>query len=82
MLIAASSECARLAIQTSSARKGKLQPARSPLLDDVRAKLERAQAEDGKNLFSSGEATMRMASPNRTNFLWSMQFALRPQDSR
>jgi hypothetical protein len=53
-----------------------------PLLEDVRAKVERAQAQDGKDLFSSGEATMRMASPNRTNFLWSMEFALRPPEAR
>jgi hypothetical protein len=52
------------------------------LLEDVRAKLEKAQAQDGKDLFSSGVATMRMAAPDRTNFLWSMQFDLRPQESR
>lgn len=50
------------------------------LLEDVRAKLEKAQAEDGKDLFvpSSGDATMRMRTPGLTNFSWSMQFELRP----
>jgi hypothetical protein len=53
------------------------------LLDDVRAKLAKVQVQDGKDLFtpSSGEATMRMA-PGRTNFLWSMQFDLRPPELR
>jgi hypothetical protein len=54
------------------------------LLEDVRAKLEKAQAQDGKDLFvpSSGEATMRMATPGLTHFSWSMQFDLRPPESR
>ena len=51
------------------------------LLEDVRAKLEKAQDQDGKELFSSGQATMRMA-PGLTNFLWSMQFDLRLAESR
>jgi len=53
------------------------------LLEDVRAKLETAQARDGKDLFvpSSGEATMRMAAaPGSTNFFWSIQFDLRPPE--
>ena len=54
------------------------------LLEDVRAKLEKAQVQDGKDLFvpSSGEATMRMVTPGLTNFIWSMQFDLRPPESR
>jgi hypothetical protein len=49
------------------------------LLEDVRARLEKAQSQDGKDLFlpSSGQATMRMAEPGLTNFSWSMQFDLR-----
>jgi hypothetical protein len=50
------------------------------LLEDVRTKLEKAQGQDGKDLFvpSSGQATMRMAEPGLTDFSWSMQFDLRP----
>jgi hypothetical protein len=52
------------------------------LLEEFRAKLEKAPAQDGKDLFvpSSGEATMRMVSPGLTNFSWSMQFELRPPE--
>ena len=46
------------------------------LLEDVRAQLEKAQAPDGKFLFSSGDATMRMSTPGLTNFSWSMEFEL------
>lgn len=51
-------------------------------LQDVRERLEKAQAQDGKALFvaSSGEATMRMA-PGSGNISWSMQFDLRPLES-
>jgi len=52
------------------------------LLEEVRARFEKVQSQDGKNLFSSGEATMRMATPGRTNFLWSMEFELRPPELR
>ena len=55
------------------------------LLEDVRATLDKAQAQNGKELFvaSSGEATMRMPpGPGSTNFLWSMQFDLTPPESR
>jgi hypothetical protein len=53
------------------------------VLEDVRAGFEKAQAQDGKDLFvpSSGQATMRMAAPGMTNFSWSMQFDLRPPES-
>src|SRR5262245_32700707 len=43
------------------------------LLPDVRAKIEQAQSDDGKDLFSSGEASMHMTDPGRTSFCWSME---------
>ena len=52
------------------------------LLEDVRAKLEKAQTQDGKDLFSSGDAAMRMATPALTNFSWSMEFELKPAELR
>jgi hypothetical protein len=53
------------------------------LLPEVQAKFEKAQAQDGKPLFrpASGDATMRMIEPGRTNFAWSMHFELRPIES-
>ncbi len=53
-----------------------------PLLEDVRAGLEKAKGQEGKDLVSSGQATMRMIEPGLTNFTWSMQFALQPPESR
>jgi hypothetical protein len=55
-----------------------------PLLENVRAGLEKAQDQDGKDLFlpSTGQATMRMADSGLTNFSWSMQFELRPPEDR
>jgi hypothetical protein len=51
------------------------------LLEDVRAGFEKAQPQEGKDLFSSGQATMQLTAPAMTNFSWSMQFALRPPES-
>lgn len=53
-----------------------------PLLEDVRAKIEKTQSQNGKDLFvpASGEATMRMAA-GMTNFSWSMQFDLKRPES-
>ena len=52
------------------------------LLEDVRAKFEKAQTQDGKALFlpSLEGAAMRMIELGRTNFSWSMDFELRPAE--
>jgi hypothetical protein len=62
--------------------EGQAPPGQVPLLEEVRAKLEKAQGSDGKPLFSSGQATMRTVRPGLTNFWWSMEFELSPPESR
>jgi hypothetical protein len=54
------------------------------LLLDVRTRFEKAKAQDGKALFlpSSGEGPVWRVAAGRTNADWSMQFELRPPESR
>jgi hypothetical protein len=53
-------------------------------LEDVQAKFEQAQAQDGKSLFvpSSCVAAMRIIELDRTKFSWSMSFDVRSLEPR